>query len=347
MALGWVHQAIFRFFAHAGTTNRIRPEDMGLGNYYFGIRYKNPADNLWYYKTTSQVLSYRQNESLSQSITIDVAFDGSGGFVDAPYGTGTVYWDLIVTNTQCPAWTTTAPTVVFKLPSVTIAGVVYVNTGTFIINPWLYCSEMSMNWPSSGYAYIATTIHTSEDSWQIISHPDWLTHHVYRNGTEVTGSNPYIDGDELRLVPGSVNSGDNRSGQVSLGINNASYLNIDVSQEGATPSSSYSFNDYDDHRTLVFNSGSYAILTVGYDSQLTRWKTDSGLGSSFIDVWIRIYDITSHKGTSWHQIVPNSGQSKDGTWNNCWISVDGDLSVQGIVNGHTYSIDITATNPLT
>ena len=346
MAQNWIHQVIFRCFAYAGSTNRIRPEDIELGNFFFGIRYRCPSDNLWYYKTTSQVLTYRQNEALPISITIDVAFNGTDGFIDAPYGTGLVYYDLIITNTQCPAWTTTAPLIVIKLPSATINGVDYINSGTFTINPWIFSSVMSMNWPSSGYVYSATTVRTSEASWQVVSHPDWLTHHVYRNGTEVTGSNPYIDGDELRLVPGNVNSGDNRSGLVSIGLNGNSNLTIDVSQEGASPSSSYYFNDDDNHRTLVFNSGSYAVLTVGYDNQLIRWKTDSGLGSNFIDTWIRIWDITASKGTAWHQIVPNRGQAKDNFWNNCWVPVDGDLAGPGIVNGHTYSIDITATNPI-
>jgi hypothetical protein len=343
--MSWIHQCIFYFFAHAGTTNRIRPEDMGLGAYYFGIRYKNPANNQWYYKTTDQTLNYKQNEALAQSISSDVEFDGED-FVDAPYGTGTVQWELVVTNTQCPTWTTSAPTVVIKLPSVTIGGVTYVNSGSFIINPWLHSSNLSMNWPSSGYVYDSSIIHTSESSWQILSHPSWLTHHVYHNGFEVTGSNPYVDGDELRLVPGSINTGDNRTGQIILGINGSGYIAIDVSQDGATPSSSYFFNDDDDYRDLVFNVASYAILTVGFGDQLARWMTDSGLGSTFIDVWIRIWDTNASLGTEWHKIVPHSGQSKDAWWNNCWIPVDGDLAAQGIVNGHEYSIDITATNPL-
>jgi hypothetical protein len=338
---GWIHSAAFYFFAHAGTTNRIRPEDMGLGGYYFGVRYEAP-DSVRWIKTTDQPLNWRQNESLAQAVTVDVAFASATSFVDAPFGVGTVNWELIVCEDPYTSWTLESTVVgsgseIIKLPSITIDGVAYVNSGTFTVNHWLKTSETYLSWPSSGYSNEVSTINTSYSTWTIYSHPAWLEHHVYRGSVEVTGVNPYLDGDELRLIPNSINSGADRSGSIQLAIAGTPKMQIDVMQEGAPPS--YYFNDADDYRTLVFDGTSYATLTVDGTSHATHWRTTSGLGSTNIPVWIRLWDTTDGVGSTWKQLPINT---KDGTWNNTTIH-----TASGFVKrGHAYSIDITATDPM-
>jgi hypothetical protein len=334
---GWIHTATFLFYAHAGTTNRIRPEDMGLVNYWFGIRYKNPANNYWYYKTTTQRLNYKQNEALAQAIVIDVAYAGPGQFVNAPFGIGRVYYELIVCDSEIPEWTTSPPSEVIKLPDVTIGGVHYINSGSFLVSHWLNATNLSMLFANSGAPYQSSIITTSDSEWIIYYKPSWLTVGAYRGGTLITGYNPYLSGDELRAVPNSVPN-DNLIGTIQVRCKNYPTISkiIDVMQEGSSPSSSYFFNDYDPFG-LVIDPSSYAILISNATSHLIRWKATSGIGSGNTTVWIRLWCTTHSLGSSWIEL-----STQNGLWNNTWITTSNTL----IHTGGYYSIDISKVNPL-
>lgn len=333
------HTVTFKFHAYAETINRIRPEDMGLGDYYFGVRYRCPLDSVWYYKTTALKLNYMQNESNASMVMIDVTWAAPNTFNDAPYGTGVVSYELVICSERCLTWTSTPPTVVYKLPNFIIDGVTYINSGTFTVSNYLTTEITSAHFANSGAPYQSSLIHTSDSEWEIVACPAWLTDNVYRLGVLVTPSNPYVSGDELRIVPNTTPI-DNLIGTLTLRCVNSPSMakNIYVTQDGSSPSSSYFFNDYDDARTIVIDASSYAILVVDATSHLIRWKATSGFGSSNIPVWVRIWCTTHGVGSAWKQI-----STKDDFWNNTWITTSADL----IHNGGYFSIDITCTNPNT
>ena len=331
------YQNIFYFRSAESTcTNRPSPIDMGLNQYYFGVRYRQPGTNTWYIKTSSYKLGDRNNEALAATVAVNVHLADNGtSFVDAPFGIGTVYYELVACQTAHTSWTTTHSGEIIKLPDITINGVTYVNNGSFVVNDWIMATPNVMSFGSTNQTYQYSTINTSATSWDFTT-PDWVTGNVYRSGSLVNPANDYIDGDTLRLTPDNNGAAD-RYEQAWVTITTAGRM-IDIYQAGTSPSGNWSFNPYD---SITIDAASIAFLTVGATTQNVSWKSDTGLGSSFIDVWIRLYNTTDSVGTTWTLISCHNGTSKDDYWNNCYITTTSGF----IQNGHSYTIDITKNNP--
>jgi hypothetical protein len=326
------YQVVFKYFAYAGTADRVRPEDMGLGSYYFGVRLRRPGGvGTWFYKTSAETLSYRQDESLAISVIIDVQFEDNQ-YVDCPFGIGTFQYELIICSTQCLTWSTSQPGTVYKLPNATIDGVVYINSGSFVVADYLNPSVVSMAFTSSGYTYMGSIISTSASAWIIDSYPSWITPSVYRGGIQVN-TGDYVDGDELRLVPNAINSGASRTDTVWVFTSDNSFgRTIEVTQASSS-SISYYFNDYDSSG-LTFSNYASTVLTDSATSQHITFRIDTGLGAYDVYVWVRIWHVDG--STSWV-----STSSKDGDQINLNISCSSSL----VHGGGVYSIDVTKTDP--
>jgi hypothetical protein len=276
---GLYPSATFYFWASANNTIRVEPIDMGLDKYYFGVRYKDPTGT-WWYKTATTTLDWRTNESLATSIIVDTTLtDNIGTFADAPLGVGTVHWELVVCSSSCPTWTISKPTTVYKLPSVTLNGVTLVNSGSFTVHDWITESVASMIFGNSDvYAnYQSSFIYTSAATWSIYSCPAWMYHKVFRGASEITGVNPYVSGDELRLYT-AVNTGATTNGTVVL----TPTISISVEQYGHTPT----INNWDTsgYPGLSVSSTSYSSLIVN-STDVTIAFTPNLTGTVYVQLW--------------------------------------------------------------
>ena len=153
---------------NTNNTTRIMPVDLGIQNYYIGIRYRANG-GFWYYKT-GLILSSLV-ETTGEPINIDVTVSVTGGvttFANAPTtAVGTINCELVICSSQCTSWTTTAPATVYLLPSEVVNGVTVVNGYTFTVSGWIVLSNLSMYWNNSAIGsgnYQSSTVATSGSS---------------------------------------------------------------------------------------------------------------------------------------------------------------------------------------
>jgi len=280
----------FYFWASTNNTTRIKPIELSLDKYYFGVRYQDPAGT-WWYKTATTTVDWRINENLATGVNVDVTISTDGlSFADAPFGVGTVKWELVVCSDVRATWSISKPTTVYKLPSAALNGVTMINSGTFTIHDWIIESVNNMIFGNSDtYSnYQSSIIHTSAAYWTVSYLPSFLHKGVYRGGILVTGVNPYISGDELRLWPAAVNTGHNLIDQVDI----SDTLSIDVEQYGHTPQ----INNWDTsgYPGLTVSNTSYSGLVVNSTDVDISFKPNIS-GTVYIQLWS---DVQGYIGTS-------------------------------------------------
>lgn len=320
--------ARFTVFGNStNSTTRIRPSDIGIDGYYIGLRYR-VNNGFWYYKTAAQVSTL--TESVGTPLAVDVQVTVNGGipsFADAPVTTiGTAYWELVLCSTQCSNWTSSQPSTVIILPATTIDGVVLESSGSFTVDDWIVITDNNMTWGNSDTSYQSTYVYTSYASWSLISKPTWIYANVYRNGNLISGGG-YENGDELRLQPSGVNSGSNRSGSVEVTGNTVS-----VYQYGHNPALLGTTAT-----GLVVDSVS-VTLSVGATSAYTTFHTVSGIGSTDVTVWVRLWSVTAVKYLgSWQTVATHDNQTE-------YLTLTG-FSSTDIGYGSDYQLYITTSDP--
>lgn len=328
------HIITFYYRAYAGTTDRVRPDDMTINGYYFGVKYLCPGDNQWYYKTTAYPLTNKQNESLAQAVTIDVEISSPGVFVDAPYGIGTVHYELVVCSSSQTTWSTTVPGTIILLTGETINGVTYHNSGSFTILGFINSNNNDLwfgNSEGSGdYQYCLIS---SSSDWEIDSKTAWISTATYTassGGTDVTSSPPWASGRYLRIWPGSVNTGNNRSGTVRLQLNSDTSVQkvINVNQYGHNPV----IDSWQFEGSITGTAGTVNNFVVGSTNpQIVFTPNYTGT------VWCRLWCTTHSYFGDWVETTVTSGNQKT-------------LNLTGVVSsdihyGGNYSVYVTTNNP--
>jgi len=188
---------------------------------------------------------------------------------------------------------------------------------------------LSMSWGNSVLNYQSQIVITPAAEWTIISHPSWIDHVVYRNGVLVSGVNPYISGDELRLYPSDVNTGGNRTGYVEL----SEGVEISVFQYGHNPK----LLGYDSGGIVL--SSATATLAVDAGSVPISFHITSGLGASNVTVYYRLFCNTT--GTymgAWQSSLTRDGQTVNANLTGL-ISSDIDY-------GRNYTVYVTTADPM-
>lgn len=188
---------------------RPSPTDLGVENYYIGVRVKYQSGGSWYYKTTSQLKDL--NETSGGTIVIDSFLKSANTYMDCPYGIGNLNWELFISDQAKSSWTTTKPTTVYKLP--VASGVLA--SGTIKIGATSSASPASMMFEAQNITdYITSTITTDVYTWSYSHTSTWLTVLVKRAGTEVSA--PYFSGDVIWVRPSSVNEGAMRTSVITI-----------------------------------------------------------------------------------------------------------------------------------
>lgn len=233
---------------------RIIPSDLGLQNYYFGIRIVTPSSGT-YYKTQTNVLA------TAQTLGINVALGNPStpSYIDCPYGVGTFTWTAFISSTSASAWTVSAPSDIIYLPTGTYGSITIVNSGTFDVTNWIQVSDNSHSWldHESTYAdYKESIIYTNAaiTQWYITDSvgrpfPTWLSYKVYDEGgtLDVTGTPAFwVDKCRLRLFPTvDQDPGDPAlSGDVFINDGTNDLTSIAVAQDAAPPRYAINFQTW-------------------------------------------------------------------------------------------------------
>ena len=222
---------------------RIVPADLGLQNYYFGIKLVNPSGGT-YYKTRTTALAD------GQTLGINVALSDPSipSFTDCPYGVGTFTWTAFISSTSASAWTTTAPSNIINLPAGTFGNLASINTGTFVVTNWMQVSDNAHSWLDHESTYtdskaIIIYTNTGMTRWYITNtterpFPSWLSYRVYdeTDAMDITASPQYwTDKCILKLFPTiDQDPGDPAlSGDVFLNDGTDDLISLHVDQEAA------------------------------------------------------------------------------------------------------------------
>ena len=173
---------------------RLIPSDLGINNYYWGIKVGS------YYKTLGSVL---QNEAnISFSIILDLTNPASPSFTDLPYmSPGAISWELFISSASAVAWTLTQPAGYIKLPGntgETWGSKTIVSSGTFTLNNWIGASVVNMLFESYEPAYIASKIVCTLGTWHIDTIPLGFTIKDALGNTLAVNS-AGSSGDEIRI----------------------------------------------------------------------------------------------------------------------------------------------------
>lgn len=154
--------------------------------------------------------------------------------------------------------------------------------GTF--NTTYYPIATEMNFIGADYDYQTKVIYSLNDEWTIVSSPAWVNLHVYRGTYEVTGGNPFLRGDTLR-VSVDENTGANRTGTIEL----SEGIEITVNQQGGLPT--YTFQP-DSPIVLSSTPGdNVATVAVNATSVPFDFKIVSGLGSTLVDITVQLVKL--------------------------------------------------------
>lgn len=221
---------------------RIIPSDLGLENYYFGIRLTLP-DNSYSYKTRGSVLAHGQSVGVNVTL-VNPTTDPS--FTDCPYAKGSFAWDAFICSEIKATWTDVAPADIIYLPTGTFGSKTVINHGIFSISDWLIVdnNDMTFAWNDDSFdvvgdpdyqdAVVSTSLELA-DNWEVKSYPAWMNYKVYDGVMDMTSSPATWDnGFILRLVPDLQEYGAaERSGDIIVGSSTVDMESIHVVQERA------------------------------------------------------------------------------------------------------------------
>ena len=197
---------------------RIIASDLGLDNYYWGIKILTPGSATPWYKTYGSVLS--DNITLDLSVLLDDPAVPS--FVDCPYGKGEFTWTLILCSNNYAAWIQATPTTVIELPSGTYGSKTIVSSGTFTVLDWSALSDGNHGWTYSqngAGVYHSSVVYTSCAPYTVENAISaWLAYVIYDGASDITSTPAnWINGTSIRVYPTSANGGSTaRSGKVYI-----------------------------------------------------------------------------------------------------------------------------------
>lgn len=282
---------------------RITPTDLGLNNYYWGIKLVLPGGGGTYYKTNSSVLGNGWVK------TISVQFNDYTvpSFVDCPYAIGEFSWSTFISSTSASTWTTSAPSNIIYLPTGTYGSKTIVNSGTFTITDWLLADDRDMSWTWGQYGIgvaINSTIYSSLARWYFRSKPAWLTYKVYDEGGTLDRTafpeewtNAFI----LKLYPTAAQDyGDPlRSGTVYLGDVSTDLEEILVSQDAAPAHYIVNVSKWiDDASALAWSSVS-AYINEGTSTVVVTMNKTAGPTSIYYKVFYNGTEVNGNIITGW------------------------------------------------
>ena len=333
---GTITTAVFGVKANStNNTTRIQPVDLGIQDYYFGVRYRVTGDTnyFWWYKTGSIVHDITEGGNPTIDIDVTVTVTGNVGvFNNAPLtATGTATVELFICSTQCTNWTTTAPPIIYLLPSEIVNEVQVVNSYSFVVSGWTVVSNYTMFWAGSATGYgnfQSTVVVTSGAYFTIGSKPSWLTVTDWRAGGQIN-TGDWLSGDELRCYPTVANTGLTRYDYIVIGDQE-----IFCEFQGGTPTVSYSSSP------IVINSAIPTTLNAGAGSVAIQFHIVSGLSPTVnVPLYIRLYNTTTSTYLgSWTTVNTHDGQIVNATLGT-FISSD-------INYGNVYIIFLSTVDPL-
>ncbi len=196
----------------------IIPSDLGLDNYYVGI--KTDATGGPWYKTFGQVKDLTFAKSWNASISCEIVDWDTiyPSFVSFPYHIGAVNWQLFLSYTAASDWTASAPTDILYFPGIANGGSpasydtdgtnIYITSGSFTIKDWLKLSTNTLIHSPAGEAEDVTVYCSyagGPPDWtaSVITGGTWITLSYNDAGTPVA-ANLVVSGFNLRVTTDAI-----------------------------------------------------------------------------------------------------------------------------------------------
>ena len=246
---------------------RIIPSDLGVNNYYWGLNING------YCKTLGTVLA--NGAAVSFGITLDLTDPEDPSFTDLPYmEPGTITWELFISSAAQTSWASGGPAGYIKLPGgagETWGSKTIVSSGTFTLNNWIAVTVDVMNftWDEAGYGdYIGSIIVSTRGTWHIDTIPAGFTVKDALGNTLAVNSTG-DSGDEIRVFPTEVNTGDTIGDLLVIHDSNNDAVNITIAQ-GPSPATYLTITD--NGTDSVLESGETA---VDFDFYLNNTHTEA------------------------------------------------------------------------
>jgi len=305
---------------------RILPSDIGIQNYYWGIRLVTPQGQS-YYKTTGSPLA----NGASISIDVRINTPDPATFNNCPYGIGTFNWQAFICLTSQTSWATSAPSVIIYLPTGTFGSKVCINSGTINVTDWLYLSDNQHSWAWYDGTYtdfLETIIYTNAGvtRWYItdsVAHPfpSWMSYKVYDSlgAFEIT-NNPlaWDSGCRLRLFPTNpqVPNSPERTADIYLNIGGEDLGSISVVHEEAPEERPVTISKWPGDTSGLVLSNTSGYVYVG-ETLIHLTFTPTGAGST----------------TLYYKIIVRQNDAGLG-------------SISGCINGQPKTTTVNAVDPI-
>ena len=277
-----------RFFRGASDV-RLTPADLGLDDYYFGLKITNA--NGTFYKTQYKLnnttyvpdgsgdgYSFTVNATLSDPTVL--------AFYDLPYGTGTYSWEIFLSSTATNGWTTTAPSDIIYFPddsSYTIYPLA--KSGSFTVANWISASVKSFGFESEipGYA-TSKILFASGGTFSITNDiSSWCTVQVWDSSLSnmISHEESWISGRYVKIIPDQ-NYDSARGGAIQIATGSGATratVTLSIQQDGAyvAPSATFDSAWVNSSQSYAFNSN---ILTPSF--------TPSNLSSTSVPIYVYI-----------------------------------------------------------
>lgn len=272
-------------FNTTNTTIRVRLTDMGLGNFYFGVRITTPTATVWA-KSVGTVVGL-SDETTGLSFTYQSALDDPtdplSTYQNLPYGVGSFTVEYIISSINFTDWTENPTGTIYLLPSGSVTGLTFKNTFNFTVEEWISTpnTSLTMAWDDDTSAeYQSARIFTSVSSspWTVdLNDATWAEYEVYAsdNSTNITNTpSSWGNGAYLRVFPININNGPAKNGTILINVTGSTAFPINVTQ-GASPA------------TIEVIAGDAGEMTVS----ATSAHTSGGLFVSFTPHYIPDDDI--------------------------------------------------------
>ena len=260
---------------------RLIPADLGLENYYFGVKING------HYKTLGTVLA--TGATFQFWIELDLTNPDQPSYGDLPYMVGSIDWELFISSASATAWTTSQPANYIKLPgnsSETWGSKTIISQGSFTITDWIFPKTSSFGWlyDEGTYTnYKETYIMCSTGTWHIAQIPTGFAIKNAGGGTLSVG-NTGNSGDYIRLYPTGTNGGSSSiTGEYIFHDGNDNPASIEVIQQAlAAPLGVVLYDGgYDTNITVWDGSGSIPIASSTISLIVVASRTGYSEGQQF------------------------------------------------------------------
>lgn len=312
---------------NTGQVSEITLADLGLEGYYFGMFVNRPAHSEWWFKTLGVVAA--DSQYISASIAMSSPYTSYNDFPFLVQDSLPINVQFILSSSPITEWSSTGPSVYFRLPQEIVAGIDMRSSYNMTIAHWAIPDPGTLSFLYQYYVEDESVIHTDINSstlpagFVIISKPSWIDTRVYDNANNRITTGPFYDGMSVRAVPNSINNGYPRNGSITIGDTGSHTIGqISIHQAGA-PAKTYI------HITGFSATGASATINYGGGSIRVSF-TPTNLSATSVYVSATVIDGSSQRGFN------NTHMARNGDV----ASFDVNIS-PAAQEGHVYDVYIT------